>query len=652
MTPITFFDSPAAPSKRESTLTLDGLRALILATSAPAKPGLPWLKLARFGEARSRKGSLRHNANVLAITGIEGDYDGETMAPSAAVATLDAAGVSALVYTSPSHRPERPRWRVLCPTSAPLPPDQRAALVARLNGVLGGVLSRESFALSQAYYFGAVTDGAPVQAWIVGGTPIDTLRELDAGAAWPASAPLAPLPALPAGLPPDAHCQAALDRARDLLTAPEAVGQRHQALLTATRLVAPMVRAGYLDAGAAVLALSDAMEASGRVPNDGEVESALSGAVHLAVPYEPPTQGEEFDLIEIPRPAARPSLALIHPADCDLGTGREYLVKGLLSRGDVAAIVGAPGCGKSVLAPFIAYMVAQGRAVFGRRTRPGRVLYLAAEDGAGMRQRIHALRQRHGDAPDFALAETGNLRDPAAVTLLSNTVAQWKPALVVVDTLGAAFAGMDENAAADMGQVVALARRIAATGAAVLLIHHIAKHGDGTPRGHSVLDGTLDLSLRLESAEGGIVRGLMGKNRNGALTGLRFRLDVARLGQDSDGDGITAPVATELPAAAPRPADALPKAARAALAVLADMADSAGQGADESAWRTRCIDERVVSGAEGADSQARAWRRAYADLIQARAVRASGGRVWVVDQTADGGEFDRAPANALGELVA
>ena len=42
------------------------------------------------------------------------------------------------------------------PFSGELPPGERTRLVNRLNGVLGGVLSRESWTLSQAFYYGRV----------------------------------------------------------------------------------------------------------------------------------------------------------------------------------------------------------------------------------------------------------------------------------------------------------------------------------------------------------------------------------------------------------------------------------------------------------------------------------------------------------------
>ena len=154
----------------------------------------------------------------------------------------------------------------------------------------------------------------------------------------------------------------------------------------------------------------------------------------------------------------------LFPADCATGPRRGYLIKHLLAPGDVAALIGPPGAGKSILAPHLAYALAQGRWVFDFRTKPGRILYLAAEDFSGMRQRIHALTIRYRKPPNFAVVDVENLRDPETVNDLRAAVAHWKPSLVVLDTLGAAFAGMDENSPQDMGGVVKLARELAATG--------------------------------------------------------------------------------------------------------------------------------------------------------------------------------------------
>lgn len=150
-----------------------------------AKEAAPLLKLARFGNAASTKGSLRHDANVLEVHGIEGDYDGGEVTMQEALRLLESANVRAALYPTASSRPDRPRWRVLCPLSRPARPDARRQLVARLNAVLGGILAPESSTLSQAYYFGRVAGSS--DSYVVTstfddpeeGTCIDQLEELD-----------------------------------------------------------------------------------------------------------------------------------------------------------------------------------------------------------------------------------------------------------------------------------------------------------------------------------------------------------------------------------------------------------------------------------------------------------------------------------------
>ena len=121
-----------------------------------SKAVCPWVKLAIFGNLRTPKNSLRHNGNVIAITGVEGDYDGEQVSMEQAVSMLEKAQVKAIVYSSPSYTAEKPRWRVVAPCSKEHHPSARTALLARVNGALGGILADESFTLSQSYYFGRV----------------------------------------------------------------------------------------------------------------------------------------------------------------------------------------------------------------------------------------------------------------------------------------------------------------------------------------------------------------------------------------------------------------------------------------------------------------------------------------------------------------
>lgn len=179
---VTFFRDPMARRKSEHECSLAALALRVQMVTAPTKAELPWLKLARFGDLRTDRGSLRHGANILAITGIEADYDGEQMSFDQAVLLVERAGILALLYISPSYTEGKPRWRVLCSTSQELPPGDREKLVARLNGMLGGILAPESFTLPQAYYYGAPADRPAPRVEYIDGRPIDLLDHLDGGA--------------------------------------------------------------------------------------------------------------------------------------------------------------------------------------------------------------------------------------------------------------------------------------------------------------------------------------------------------------------------------------------------------------------------------------------------------------------------------------
>lgn len=171
---FTLFPDVHATSSTPGSCGWDVLWPWLLepAHTYPTKAACPLIKLATFGELRSIKDSLRHDANVLQVWGVECDYDGEQVPLALAAQMLQALNVEALLYSSPSHTPERPRWRILAPLSGPAAPEHRAHYVGLINAALGGVLAGESFTLSQSYYIGRVT-GAPFEHAHSVGLPVD-----------------------------------------------------------------------------------------------------------------------------------------------------------------------------------------------------------------------------------------------------------------------------------------------------------------------------------------------------------------------------------------------------------------------------------------------------------------------------------------------
>jgi hypothetical protein len=176
---VTFFADYAAASKKIARHDMESLADLISRTTESHKEALPWLKLARFGDRRTPQQSLRYDANVIAVTGIEADYDDGKMMFDEARDLLEKQGIASLLYTSPSHTDDVPRWRVLCPLAEETTPHRRGAFLARLNGLFRGIFAGESWTLSQSYYYGSVRRNPSHRVEIIEGQTIEEHDDLD-----------------------------------------------------------------------------------------------------------------------------------------------------------------------------------------------------------------------------------------------------------------------------------------------------------------------------------------------------------------------------------------------------------------------------------------------------------------------------------------
>lgn len=262
---ITFFADHFTRTKSQETISLRSLVDRLKTTRAATKSALPWLKLAAFGDKKTEKGSLRHDENVVEISGIEADYDGEKITLERAKTVLTGAGIAAILYTSPSHTEDTPRWRILCPTSEQLSPSDRFRLVGRINGLFVGALAGESFTLSQSYFFGSIADNPSHEVVVVEGKAIDIATELDASAIGKPAKP-EPIARAPQDRPArtlqnggSAYGLSALERECDAIrSAPD--GTKHATLNKAAFSIGGLVTAGALQRGTANAELTAALE--------------------------------------------------------------------------------------------------------------------------------------------------------------------------------------------------------------------------------------------------------------------------------------------------------------------------------------------------------------------------------------------------------
>lgn len=229
-------------------------------------------------------------------------------------------------------------------------------------------------------------------------------------------------------------------------------------------------------------------------------------------------------------------------------TGR-YLVKGLLDRGALSCLFGAPNSGKTFAALDLAAHVAAGSEWFGHRVLGAApVIYATAEGASAFGNRIAALRATKPAL--FAQAARGGMAvlpvaldlchgdDARSMIEMVSGVAE-NPSLIVIDTLARSMGAGNENDGADMGAVIRAVSEIQErTGAHVMLVHHSGKNSSLGARGHSSLLAALDTELELTEA-GGLIQ-LVARKQRDLASGppKRFQLRTVYIGDDEDGDEV------------------------------------------------------------------------------------------------------------------
>lgn len=161
---FTTFADMWAKTKQDHDLPWEAIcHSIANAPEFDSKAACPWISLAVYGPTPNENGCLRYAKNIQAITGLEGDYDAGDVSIDEAASRARAGNLRACFYTSSRHRQLSDdgkqlghRWRVLVPLSHEMPLTARASLLDRLNGVLGGILTGESWNDSQAFLIGRV----------------------------------------------------------------------------------------------------------------------------------------------------------------------------------------------------------------------------------------------------------------------------------------------------------------------------------------------------------------------------------------------------------------------------------------------------------------------------------------------------------------
>lgn len=223
---------------------------------------------------------------------------------------------------------------------------------------------------------------------------------------------------------------------------------------------------------------------------------------------------------------------------------RRYLIKGLLDEGGMSVVYGPSNSGKTFLVIDMAAHISLGWNWRDRKTKQGSVVYIAAEGGLGLFERLKAFEAKHWLKHKGSLyVYPGNLSLIQETSALQGYIKAFSKLpdlkLVIVDTLARAMGAGNENSSEDMGAIIRNCDHIReCLKCHVMLVHHSGKDASKGGRGHSSLKAAIDTEISVEQ-DNGIITAKLEKQRDGE-TGITFSfaLDKFKVGEDEDSDPI------------------------------------------------------------------------------------------------------------------
>ena len=179
----------------------------------------------------------------------------------------------------------------------------------------------------------------------------------------------------------------------------------------------------------------------------------------------------------------------------------DWLVEQMLARGALTLLAGREGRGKSLLAMAFAVGLSTGENVAGLDTRPGKVLYLDAENGEWeIHRRVRALGLEAGAESRFSIHETLGLDLNVHLSELRKLLEDERPDLLVLDSLRSLAPSVKENDSDSVGPFIDRLRNlIRQYECATLLLHHSSR-GTGEYRGSTAIGAGVEVVYMLEDS--------------------------------------------------------------------------------------------------------------------------------------------------------
>lgn len=170
---FTKFRSLDKPQGKSSRHSWDDLVELFKAPGVHrTKTDMPLFSFTKFKE------DYRTKANAGMVHAVIVEHDGEYLEPEKAADIMRDSGIASIVYTTPSHSWDAPRFRLVVRLSKPTERNEHNRMVRVLNHLLDGALARESLDVEREWFYGRV-EGSEYTCIAVDGAPLDEVLVLD-----------------------------------------------------------------------------------------------------------------------------------------------------------------------------------------------------------------------------------------------------------------------------------------------------------------------------------------------------------------------------------------------------------------------------------------------------------------------------------------
>jgi hypothetical protein len=358
-----------------------------------------------------------------------------------------------------------------------------------------------------------------------------------------------------------AYLDRALDGERAIVAQASKGGRNHQ-LNKSSFAVGQLVPHG-LGEREVIETMYDAAVACGYVADEGHsaamatinsgVKAGIADPRPMAQPKQTASVQTSDNVIQLPGTAKAklPGSGLVYFDQVEEFVNKNWLMKGVIAKGETSMWIAPPGKLKSALMADLAICLASGMDWRGYQSKAtAGVVYFALERGDLVKRRFAAHRKREG-LSGLPIAVRGgiiNLMDKSCVDIIIATIREAEQkfgcsvGFAVFDTLakGIAAGGGDENQAKDMGAALANLRLAQEqTGAHIAIVAHTGKDEKKGARGSSSQGGDVDVLVQI-TGDGAIKVATVTKandQEEGPLTSFKGEIVVIRV--DQDGDEIT-----------------------------------------------------------------------------------------------------------------